>query len=329
MEGAWLGRGNIFFDLKRYNEAFAAYDKALALKPDLAEAWLGRGNVFFDLKRYDESFAAYDKALAIKPDLENAWLGRGNVFTDLKRYDEAFAAYDKALALKPDLEGAWLGRGNVFTDLKRYDEAFAAYDKAIALKPDLENAWLGRGNVFFSMNRDEEAFTCFDKAIALKKDLPEGYWNKSLLKLSLGKYEEGWQLYEWRWKSRLFTSPVRNFSQRLWLGNDNIAGKIIMVHSEQGFGDTIQFYRYLLKLKELGCQIVFETQVPLVPLIKAQKNICQVISQGETLPSFDVHCPLLESFRWLSRRPWRRYPDQFHICFRRLRNLNSGEPISV
>ena len=93
-------------DLKRYDEAFAAYDKALALKPDLAEAWLGRGNVFYDLKRYDEAFAAYDKALALKPDLAEAWLGRGNVFIELKRYDEAFAAYDKAFSLKPELVGA-------------------------------------------------------------------------------------------------------------------------------------------------------------------------------------------------------------------------------
>ena len=83
--------------------------RALALKPDLDDAWLGRGNVFTELKRYDEAFAAYDKALALKPDLAEAWLGRGNVFSELKRYDEAFAAYDKALALKPDLGGsmAW------------------------------------------------------------------------------------------------------------------------------------------------------------------------------------------------------------------------------
>ena len=168
---AWLGRGNVFTELKRYDEAFAAYDKALALKPDLAEAWLGRGNVFTELKRYDEAFAAYDKALALKPDLAEAWLGRGNVFYELKRYDEAFAAYDKALALKPDLAEAWLGRGNVFSELKRYDEAFAAYDKALALKPDLAEAWLGRGNVFSELKRYDEAFAAYDKAFSLKPEL--------------------------------------------------------------------------------------------------------------------------------------------------------------
>ena len=168
---AWLGRGNVCSSLKCYSDAFAAYDKALALKPDLADAWLGRGNVFFTLKRCDEAFADYGKALALKPDLADAWLGRGNVFFTLKRFDEALAAYDKALTLKADLAHAWLGRGNVFSSLKRCDEAFAAYDKALALKSDLAEAWLGRGNVFSILKRHTEAFAAYDTALALKPDL--------------------------------------------------------------------------------------------------------------------------------------------------------------
>ena len=168
---AWLGRGNVFRILKRHDEALAAYEKALALAPDLADAWLGRGNIFWDLKRHDEAFAAYDRALALKPDLADAWLGRGNVFWDLKRYDDALAAYDKTLALKPDLAEAWLGRGNVFTDLKRGDEALAAYDKAQAFQSDLAEAWLGRGNVFTDLKRYDEAFAAYDRALAIKPDL--------------------------------------------------------------------------------------------------------------------------------------------------------------
>jgi hypothetical protein len=286
-------KASVLAELEQYDEALSYIEKALTINPRYAEAFLNKGNVLGKLKRYDDSILAYKQALAINPNIPDVHLGCGNVFWNLKRYDEAFAAYDKALTIKPDLEGAWIGRGNVFYDLRRYDEAFAAYDKALTIKPDLENAWLGRGNVFYSLNRDEEALTCYDKAISLKKDLPDGYWNKSLLKLSLGEYEEGWQLYGWRWKNKRFTSPVRNFSQPPWLGNDSIVGKTILVHSEQGFGDTIQFYRYLSKLKTLGCEIVFETQVPLAPLIKAQRDNCQIIGQGETLPSFDVHCPLL------------------------------------
>ena len=196
MTGAWLGRGNVFTELKRYEVAFAAYDKALALKPDLAGAWLGRGNVFAALKRYDEALAAYDKALALKPDLAKSWLGRGNVFTELRRYDEAFAAYDQALTLEPALGGAWLGRGNVFTELTRYAEAFAAYDKALALKSDLPGAWLGRGNVFTKLKRYDEALAAYDKALALEPDLAEAWLGRGNVFTELKRYDEVFAAYD-------------------------------------------------------------------------------------------------------------------------------------
>ncbi len=135
-----LAAGMFFPTLKRHDEALAAYDKALALKPDLAEAWLGRGNIFSELKRHDDALAAYDKALALKPDLAEAWLGRGHVFRNFKRNDDALAAYDKALVLKPDFAEAWLSRGHVLSDLRRYDDAFAAFDKALPRLPDLAEA---------------------------------------------------------------------------------------------------------------------------------------------------------------------------------------------
>ena len=285
--------GVILAHLDRHIEALASFDATLKLEPHHVEALSNRCNSLNELGRFEDTIDSSNRAIAINPKYAEVYIPRGAALISCKRYTEALESYDQSLKLNPSLVMAWLGRGNVFFDLKRYDEAFAAYDKALTIKPDLENAWLGRGTVFFSLNRDEEALKCYDKAIALKKDLPEGYWNKSLVKLSLGEYEEGWQLYEWRWKSRSFTSPVRNFSQRQWLGNDSIVGKTILIHSEQGFGDTIQFFRYLSKLKTLGCKIIFETQTQLVPLIKAQRYNCQIIGQGETLPSFDVHCPLL------------------------------------
>src|SRR5262249_11724798 len=167
---AWLGRGNVFVDLMRPGEALAAFDKALSLKPDLAGTWLGRGNAFGHLKRPDEALAAYDKALSFKPDLTEAWLGRGNVFFELKRPDEALAAYDMVLSLKPDLSEAWLGRAIVFFVLKRPDEALAAYDRALSLKPDLAGAWFGRVNVYFDLKRYDEALAACEKVLILEPD---------------------------------------------------------------------------------------------------------------------------------------------------------------
>jgi predicted O-linked N-acetylglucosamine transferase (SPINDLY family) len=137
---AWICRGNVLIELKRANEASAAYDRALALNPTLALAWLGRGNASIDLKRHGDALAAFDKALAGAPDLAEAWLGRGNVFFELKQSSDALASYDKALALDPNLARAWLARGNAFVELQRYEEAHAAFDRAINAEPDMDYA---------------------------------------------------------------------------------------------------------------------------------------------------------------------------------------------
>ena len=288
----WLARGRVLHDLKRIDEALHALNKALALKSDVAEARLIRGNILFALNRQTEALADFDKALALRPDIASAWLGRGNVFYALNRNDDALAAYDRALTLNRDSAEVWLGRGHVFRNLGRYDEALTAYDKALALKPDLPEAWFSRGNVFFDLNRDDEALQNFGKAIDLKPENAEALLNKSLVKLSLGDFEEGWALYEWRWKSKFFTSP-RRFSQKPWLGDTDITGKTVLIHSEQGFGDIIQFYRYLAELKKLDCKIIFEAPEPLIPLFAVQKDDFQIITWGAPHPHFDVHCPLL------------------------------------
>ncbi|CAN0509467.1 unnamed protein product, partial [Phaeothamnion confervicola] len=102
---AWLGRAKVFSALKRYDEAFAAYDTAAALDPTLADVWLGRGNLCWTLNRFDEALAAYLEALTLRSDLAEAFVGRGNVFSALGRHDEAFAAYDRAFVLKPNIVG--------------------------------------------------------------------------------------------------------------------------------------------------------------------------------------------------------------------------------
>jgi tetratricopeptide (TPR) repeat protein len=260
-------RGSVLAAMGRFDAALDSSERSLALQPQYAEAHLNRGNIHATLNRRHEAFAAFDKALALKADLGEAWLGRGNILRELKRHDEALAAFDKALTLRPGYAEGWLGRGSTFSDLRRY-EALAANDKALALQPAFAEAWLGRGDVFFLLNRDDEAVSCFDKAISLKGDLADAHWNKSLARLSLGRYEEGWELYEWRWKLHSFTSPGRNFRQPPWLGDHALYDKTILIHSEQGLGDTVHFCRYLSFLDDRNCGIVFETPKPLVPLFQ-------------------------------------------------------------
>ncbi|WP_243903063.1 tetratricopeptide repeat-containing S1 family peptidase [Aetokthonos hydrillicola] len=193
---AWNNRGNALGELKRYEEAIAAYDKAIAIKPDYADAWYNRGVALGELKRYEEAIAAYDKAIAIKPDYASAWNNRGVALGELKRYEEAIAAYDKAIAIKPDYADAWNNRGNALRELKRYEEAIAAYDKAIAIKPDYASAWNNRGVALGELKRYEEAIAAYDKAIAIKPDYASAWNNRGVALGGLKRYEEAIAAYD-------------------------------------------------------------------------------------------------------------------------------------
>jgi len=241
----------------------------------------------------DEALASYDRAIAIKPDYAKAHNNRGNALKELKRWDEALASYDRAIAIKPDYADAYSNRGNALNELKRLDEALASYDRAIAIKPDYADAYSNRGVALQELKRLDEALASYDRAIAIKPDDAEAYWNKSLALLLAGEFGRGWELYEWRWKKETFTSPKRNFPQPLWLGEEDIAGKTILLHAEQGLGDTIQFCRYAKLVKALGAKVVLEVPKALRGLLSELGGVDEVIEQGKALPAFDYHCPLL------------------------------------
>ena len=187
----WNNRGTVLNDLKKYDLAISDFDKAIAINGQYSEAYANKGKSLTSLERNDEAFAAYDKALSLKPNLEGAWLGRGDVLCHQRRYDDAIAAYDKALSLKPDFAEAWLGQGNALYRLRCLDEALAAYDKAIAQRPDLAEAWLGRGNVFYNSKRHDEAIAAYDRAIALSPDLAEAWHKRGIIKVIRGNEQEG------------------------------------------------------------------------------------------------------------------------------------------
>jgi predicted O-linked N-acetylglucosamine transferase (SPINDLY family) len=153
------------FELGRFDDALAAYDRALTLNPDLAQARSGGGDVLVRLARYNDARAAYDDALARNPELAEAWLGRGTVCTQFRQYSDAFAALDKALALKPDLAQAWAVRGNIFVLLERFDDAYGAYEKALAIEPDSAEAWVGRGTLSNARRDHEKAVMEYSKAL--------------------------------------------------------------------------------------------------------------------------------------------------------------------
>ncbi|MCK9918828.1 tetratricopeptide repeat protein [Microbacteriaceae bacterium K1510] len=283
-------RGLALRDLKRFDEAFAAYDRALALKPDFIDAVVARGNVFYQMGRFAEGLAEYERALAMQPDFAYGFNNRGNALHALGRHDEALASYEQALAIDPEYTEAYNNRGNALVELNRLDDALTDYNAAIASKP-FASALVNRGSALRYLDRTDEAMASFDQAIALEPNMPEAHWNKALLCLTFGDYERGLEGYEWRWRGATELAP-RGFSQPQWRGED-IAGKTIFLHAEQGFGDSIQMLRYLPLVKAKGARIVLELPDALVPLLGPMAEGVTVFNRGTPLPPFDVHCPLM------------------------------------
>ena len=293
-DAAFANRGMALHALKRFDEALASFDRALALRPDNAEALGSRGFTLHVLRRFDEALANYDGALALRPDNAELHSNRSVTLFELKRFAEARASGDRALALRPDDPEAHANRGNALSVLKRYDEALADYDRALALRPDYAEAHTNRGVTLHMLKRFDEALQCYARALAARPDFAEAHYNEGLSRLLTGDFDRGWKKHDWWREIAQFKHAERNFAQPRWTGAPAIAGKTVLLHAEQGFGDTIQFCRYAPRVAALGAHVILEVQEALRDLIlRSLGGAVQVMSKGDTLPPFDMHCPFL------------------------------------
>ena len=290
---ALTNRGAVLHALDRDEEALASLDRAIALEPDNVEALVNRGVALNALKRYDDALACYQRVLRLCPDQLDALTNRGVALHDLARYEEALASHDRALALQPDFAEALSNRGNTLHELRRFDDALTSFDHALALQPDFAEALSNRGNTLHELRRFDEALTSYDQALVRRPAFADGHFNASVCRLLRGDFARGWQQHEWRWETKQLRAVKRRFAQPLWTGADDLAGKTILLHAEQGFGDTIQFCRYVPQVVERGASVIVEVQKPLCELMKSLGGRVRIVPRGAALPDFDLHCPLL------------------------------------
>lgn len=286
-------RGTALETLGRPEQALASYATAAALDPGHAVARFNQGNALRALGHLDAAVASYDQAIALRPDHADAHVNRGSALLSLGRHEEALAGYDRATALRPDYADAFYNQGLVLTSLGRHDEAVARFDRTIGLQPDHADAHTGRGHALVTLRRHDEARASYDRAIALEGDDVRARFGKASLELALGNYRDGWPLYESRWQFAEVRPLRRTFGQPLWQGPESLEGKTILLHAEQGLGDTIQYCRYVPVLAARGARIVLEVQPPLAGLFGSLAGGATIVARGDPLPPFDLHCPLM------------------------------------
>lgn len=277
----------------RLADAERIYRRVLEIDPNHPEALHLIGLVAHQTGRHGIAVQLIDRAILHGPADPVVLNNRGAALQPLGRYEEALASYDQALSIKPDYVEALGNRGIVLQKLTRYQEAIATYDKALAINPRYIDALSNRADALLQLGRYDEALDGYDKALSIKADFPNAHFNKGQCRLLLGDFPGGWVEFEWRWKTDSFAAARRNFLKPLWLGKESIADKTIYLHAEQGFGDTIQFVRYTQAVARKGAKVILAVQPSLKTLLSGVAGAHTVLSEGDRLPDFDFHCPLL------------------------------------
>jgi len=274
-------------------EALASFDRAIQLGTTDPGVFNDRGNLLRDLQRADAALQSFDHAIALRPDYAEAYSNRGNALHDLGRSPEALASYARAIALRPTYAEAYSNRGNALHDLDLHQEALASYAQALALRPDYPDALANRAGVLSVLGQHAAALQSYDQALALQPDHPAAHFGRSGCLLQQGDLARGWAEYEWRWRMPRQTERTGRLAQAPWLGAEPLAGKTILLHAEQGFGDTLQFCRYAAPVAERAAHVLLVVPRPLARLLTTLDGPATVISAGDPLPPFDLHCPLL------------------------------------
>ena len=277
--------------LKRPEEAVAAFRAALALRPGYAEAAQGLGNAFRDLGRSDEAAAAFRRNLALRPDHAEGCFNLANTFQDRRDFGAAVATHRLALRLKPDSAETTNNLGNALQGLGRSGEALGVHRRALALNPGSAEVLGNLANSLQTCGDSAGALVFYARALAVRPDYPDARLNRAFTLLLEGRYAEGWAEYEHRWHRIGPTGPMRDFPDRLWTGERG-GGRTLLLHCEQGLGDTIQFARYVPMAVERGWTVVFEAPPPLVGLFGPMPGVT-LVAGGDALPPFDAQCPLM------------------------------------
>jgi len=283
---------NLGAELRRkgqFAEAAACFRTALSLRPDHVEANYNLGCLLRDMGRLVPALEALETALALSPNMPEVHHSLGNVLRDLGRIDDAIARYVEAVRLKPDYIQALSNLGAVYCNQGRLDDAMGRHLAVLAIDPNCTEAYNNLGVVLQQMGRPDLAARAYRNAIRLDPDGVDAPNNLAMAVLVQGDYAEGWRLHEKRWLSRHLKLGVRPFAQPMWNGDRE--PRRLLIHAEQGLGDTLQFCRYL-PLIDPRHKVVFEVQPPLADLMRQLQGV-EVIARGGPLPDFDAHCPIM------------------------------------
>jgi len=279
-------------ELGRHDDALAAAERAVALMAGLPDAHVNRGNALMALGEPDAAVAAYTQALELDPMHATAWFDLGNAHMDLGDADAAVEPYRKAAQFVPNDPGRHYNLGNALQQSDRFAEAIGSFEKAIALDPDYTDARCNLAAARQSLGETEAAVSILREALLREPDSIDLHWNLSLALLQNGDMGEGWREYEWRWRTPTFEDFRRDFHVPGW-GGEELPDGTLFIHAEQGFGDALQFVRYVpLAAARVG-RLVLECRPELGRLFTTVEGVDERVNLGAAVSGFDAHVPMM------------------------------------
>jgi tetratricopeptide (TPR) repeat protein len=281
--------GVIAYQTGRYEEAIDLIGQALRIDARRADYASNLGNALQRALRLTEAEACYRAAVSIDPHSAVAHNNLSAVLHALGRPAEAIESCRAALRLRPDYADAHNNLCIALADIGQFEAAAESGRAALALDPARIETRNNLGNVLAFLGCLDAAIAQFEAALAVDPGAAEIRHNLGMTLLRQGRFEAGWREYEWRWRTRQLASSRRDFAQPRWDGAP-LGGRTLLVWAEQGFGDTLQFCRYVARI---AGRVILEVPPALVELLRGQLGGCAVVAQGQIPPDFDVQCPML------------------------------------
>lgn len=271
----------------RIAEAVEAFQVALTRQPDAAAAHANLANALHRARRHAEAVEAARAALNRDPNLADAYITLGAALRELGQAGDAVATLREAVRLAPDSAPAHVNLGNALIEQDSMDAAEAAFHRAIEIDPDLPEAHSGLGYLLTNTHRFAGAIAACERAIQLRPDFAEAHWNQGFAYLLAGDFEPGWEKYEWRKRHPRYAAAYRSFDAPTWEGGD-IAGRTLLIHAEQGLGDSMQFIRYAEPLAARGVRVIVACDRALIALFRRVRGVAEAVDKNGAIPRFDV-----------------------------------------
>jgi FkbM family methyltransferase len=307
--------GMVFESLGDMTKAIDAYKNAIKIDPNFSKAINNLGVVLYKQKRYNESAEVFQIALNVDPKYHEVYSNMGAALNKALQYDEAIKALKTAIQKMPKHGGAYTNLGNVYNKIHNYKQAASYHEKSIELEPNGCNAYSNVGTSYKNQGFTNKAIESYKKAIKLKPDFENAHFDLATVYLSKGDFINGLKEYEWRFKKEEMQSHIFKhkhiFSKPMMKKGEDIKGKNVLVHSEQGFGDSIMYARFLPQLKALGCTLAVECRDELKTLFEAMSCTDMVVGRDENrTPEFDLHLPIMSLAYILDVKSFEDFPTE-------------------